>query len=301
MRAVWIARSVREQVRDHRLLVFAAILAFCLLALAAGAAWLGTQTAARWRTFVGQNVHVIVYLADNVERERALGLAEILGRASTVAEATVVEPETAFARLETSAFGSGVARTSLESLEPSYFPRSIEIQLVPAADLAGRAAELVGRLREVPGVVQVDAMTSGLARLSVWIDLGRRLGEGMLAALALVTFASLMAVFLRSRRAARQRSMVLAQLGDTAASIRLPMCLWMAVAALVGGAAGAALLRFGWRPLLSHVERSLGIVSTLPLPLLGLRDLGIGLAIVLLFGLVLGYFATPLARARDHA
>ena len=167
-------------------------------------------------------------------------------------------------------------------------------------DLADHAALLAIRLREVPGIAQVDAMTSGLARLALWIDLGRRLGQGMLVALALVTLVALVAVFMRSTTA-RQRSLVLAQLGDTATGIRLPTCLWMAAAALLGSGVGALLLRFAWRPLLSRLERSLGIVSTLAPPLLNPREVEIGLALVLLLGLFMGYFAAPLPRASDHA
>jgi cell division protein FtsX len=301
VKAVWIARSVREQVGSHRALVAAAAATFCLLAVAAGGAKLGTKTAARWRAFAGQNVHVIAYLADDTDGERALGLAQILGRSATVAQATVLDPAEAFARLETSAVGAGVAPKTLENLEPTYFPRSIEIRLAPAPDLADRAALLAIRLREVPGIAQVDAMTSGLARLALWIDLGRRLGQGMLVALALVTLVALVAVFMRSRTTARQRSLVLAQLGDTATGIRLPTCLWMAAAALLGSGVGALLLRFAWRPLLSRLERSLGIVSTLAPPLLNPREVEIGLALVLLLGLFMGYFAAPLPRASDHA
>jgi hypothetical protein len=75
----------------------------------------------------------------------------------------------------------------------------------------------------------------------------------------------------------------------------------MAAAALLGSGVGALLLRFAWRPLLSRLERSLGIVSTLAPPLLNPREVEIGLALVLLLGLFMGYFAAPLPRASDHA
>jgi cell division protein FtsX len=56
---------------------------------------------AQWpagEAFVGQNIHVIVYLAEDVDQDRAQDLAEILRRVPTVAQVTTIEPATALAR-----------------------------------------------------------------------------------------------------------------------------------------------------------------------------------------------------------
>ena len=301
MKAVWLAHHLRRQVQAHRWVILAASAAFCLLALVAGGARLGSRTVARWGAFVGQNVHLIVYLTDDVDRERARDLAELLRRVPSVAQVTAVEPAAALARFSASATAFGLDGKAMDGLEPAYFPRSLEVRLAPAADLSERAGDLAKRLRPVPGILQVDAMGSGLARLSVWVKLGRRLGAALLAALALVTLAALAAVFLRSRGAVARRAAVLDQLGETATGIRLPTSLWMAAAAAAGAGAGALVLALGWQPLVSRLERSLGIVTNAPFPALGRADIAMGLAIVLLAGLAMGYFATPLPRAQDRA
>lgn len=301
MKLVWMAHHLRGQVRAHRWVIVAASAAFCLLALVAGGARLGNRTVTRWGAFVGQNIHLIVYLAEDVNQERVRDLAELLRRVPTVAQVTAIDPSAALARLGAAATANGLDGKALDGLEPAYFPRSLEVSLAPAADLSERASDLAKRLRPVPGILQVDAMGSGLARLSVWVSLGRKLGTAVLAALALVALAALAAVFLRSRGAVARRAAVLDQLGETASGIRLPASLWMAAAAAAGGGMGALVLTLGWQPLISRLERNLGIVASAPFPALGHAELATGLAVVLLAGLAMGYFATPLPRTQDRA
>ena len=74
-KATWILHCARRQVSTHRPIAFAATAAFCLLTLVLGGAVLGKRTAGRWGELVGQNIHVIVYLADDVDRDQ-------IGRAS---------------------------------------------------------------------------------------------------------------------------------------------------------------------------------------------------------------------------
>ena len=301
MKIVWLARHVRGQAHAHRWLVLAAFAAFALVAMVVGGARLGARTMARWGAFVGQNVHVIVYLDDGVDQARARDFAELLRRVPTVAQVSIVEPDAALARLSTSAAALGVDGKTLDGLESAYFPRSLELSLTPAADLSERASDLAKRLRPVPGVVQVDAMGSGLARLAVWVKLGRRLGIGVLAALALVTVGILVALFLRSRGAGAHRAAVLVQLGETDAGIRLPASLWMATAAATGGGAGALAVALSWRPLIGRLERALGIAAGATFPSLDLAEVAAGIAVILFAGLAMGYFATPLPRTQDGA
>lgn len=300
MRAAFTLRGVGQQARAHRRLALFAALAFCLLAVVVGVARLGTRTVDRWGAFVGQNVHVIVYLSEEAEPEVVLGLSELLRRIPTVAGAKTVEPSEALARLRSVSTSLGNDPKSLDGLEASYFPRSIEISLVPAADLSDRAADLARRLRVVPGVDQVDAMTGGLARLAGWVKLGRRLGLAVLVACSLFSLSILVAVLWRSRSVNHPRAAVLLQLGETNAGVRLPVGLWLAASALVGGSAGTVILCLGWRPLLSRLEHGLGIVVSAPLPILGRFEILGGLAGVLLLGLGLGYFATPLPKVGEH-
>jgi len=277
------------------------VLAFCLLVVVTGAARLGIRTVERWGSFVGQNVHVIAYLVDDADPGVIRGLTELLGRVPTVTGVKVVDPAQALAHLRTVAASLGSEPKVLAGLEASYFPRSIEVSLAPAADLSERAANLAERLRAVPGVDQVDAMTGGLARLAAWVRLGRRLGAVLIAVFGLLSIAALLAVVVRSRNGAQNQAEVLLELGETSSAVRLPSSLWMCAAGLVGGTAGLLLLRVCWRPLLVRVESNLGIAASAPLPFLAGNEVAGGLAIVGLLGLVLGYFATPLPRADSHA
>jgi cell division protein FtsX len=301
VKLAWLARGVHRQVSLHRRVVLGGAAAFCMLALLLGGARLGLLTATRWGAFIGQNVHVIVYLAEDVDPDRANGLAELLRRMPTVAHITSVEPTQALARLEKSAAALGAEALALADLEASYFPRSLEIGLRPASDLSQQASDLAKHLRGVPGVVQVDAMSEGLTRLSVWVRLGRRLGVAVLLTFGALTLGMLLELLLHSRSATRQRAAVLTQLGETTSGIRLPAMLWMAATALTGGGVGALFLTLGWRPLIGRLETSLGIASASPLPRLGLREIAAGLAFTLVVGLALGFFATPLPRPDDHA
>lgn len=301
MRAAFILRTVWQHARTHRREVAFAGLAFCLLAVVVGVAWLGTRTVGRWGSFVGQNVHVIAYLTEDADPDVVQGLTDLLRRIPTVVAAKTVEPALALERLRAVSASLGNDPKSLDGLEAGYFPWSIEVNLAPASDLSERALDLARRLRGVPGVDQVDAMTTGLARLAGWVKLGRRLGLALLVACALLSLSILAVVFMRSRNASQARAKVLLQLGETNRGVRLPTSLWMAGTALLGGATGAGILAVGWRPLLARLERSLGIMAPVPLPSLsGFEILG-GLAVVLLLGLGLGYFATPLSKVGEHA
>jgi cell division protein FtsX len=300
MRAAWILRTVRRQAERHRLTVLAAGASFFLLALLAGTTRLGARVVARWGGLVGQNVHLLVYLGDEMDEETSRDLAEILRRAPTVAQVAMVEPTQAFARFKTSALSFGADGKTLETLEPSYFPRSIEVRLIPAPDLGARADDLAKRLRGVPGVVQVDAMGTGLARLSAWSSFGKRLGTGALIALALLDVVALVAVFVRLRTALARRAAVLVQLGETTTGIRLPSGLWMAAAAAIGGAVAATTLSLGWQPLVGRIERSLGMLGSSSLPALGGAEVATGLAVLVALGLAFGYFATPVPESDSH-
>jgi cell division protein FtsX len=300
LKAHWILRSIRQQTKSQRRIVASAALTFCLLALVVGTARLGASAVERWGSFVGQNVHVIAYLSDEASLAEVRGLADLLRRVPSVAGVKEVEPAQALSRLRAVSASLGTEPKALDGLEAGYFPRSIEVSLVPAADLSQRAADLAKRLRSVPGVEQVDAMTSGLARLAGWVTFGRRLGFVVVGACALLSLAILVVVMFRSRSAGRARAAVLLDLGETDAGVRLPTTLWMAAAALLGGTLGVLVLRLGWRPLLARLEGSLGIVAAAPSPFLSATETVLGIAAVGLLGLGLGHFATPVPERDDH-
>jgi hypothetical protein len=60
-------------------------------------------------------------------------------------------------------------------------------------------------------------------------------------------------------------------------------------------------LALSWRPILALLESSLGIVPLTPSPWLAGTEIVAGLAFMAAAGLAMGYFATPLPPASDHA
>jgi cell division protein FtsX len=285
---------------------------FCLVTLSVWSGRLGIRTVARWASLVEQNVNVIAYLspspsarsapdAPDASPDLAQELRALVLRLPGVAGARVVEPAEALAELRTLSTSLGADAKALAVLEPGFFPRSLEIRLSPSPDLPERALALAHRLRSVPGVEQVDAMTGGLASLAAWLKLARRLGWALLTASGLLSLILLIAVFARHQSAARTRTTVLLQLGDSEGSARAPGAACMMLCALAGGAIGASALRLAWRPLLANIERSLGIAFPGPLPILSWTEILVGLAATCLLGLGLGYHATPLPRTIDRA
>jgi cell division protein FtsX len=264
-----------------------------VLGLVSGAAILGLRATRSWVTTVGQGVHVIAFLRDEMESDQVSQLVDLLQRRPGVARVRLVEPAESLARLRNSARALPATGAWLDDLEPGYFPRSIEVALVASGDLAERASELSQRLRELTGVAGVDAMTDGVARLSAWVRFGQRLGWAVVLTASLAALSFLVSTVLRGREARRRQAQVLVVLGETAGNIRLPANIALATAGLTGTLAALAVLRLAWPTLLVAVERALGIAPTPVGFFLGLGESAAGLAAALVLGWVLGYLSTP--------
>ena len=287
----WILRRARRQTASARRAVWAAAASFLILGLVGGAAVLGLRATRGWMNTVGQGVHVIAFLRDDVNAEQVSQLVDRLQRQPSVARVHVVEPAEALVRLRDAA--QPATGSWLADLEPGYFPRSIEVALAASADLAPRAAELSRRLRGLDGVTGVDAMTEGVARLSAWVRFGQRLGWAVVLAAGIAALSFLVGSVLRGREARRRQAQVLVILGETAGNIRLPANIALAAAGLAGALAALVVLRLAWPAVLVAVERGLGIA---PVPVgffLGFWESAIGLATALVLGWVLGYVSTP--------
>ena len=241
---------------------------------------------------VGQGVHVIAFLRDEMEPDQATQLAELLRRRPGVARVRLVAPAEALARLQ-AALPSPSAGSWLNDLEPGYFPRSIEVALAVSADLPQRAAELSRRLRGLAGVADVDAMTSGVARLGAWVRFGQRLGWSLVLAAAISALSFLVSTVLRGREARRRQAQVLVILGETARNIRLPANIALAAAGLTGTLAALVVLRLAWPALLTAVEGALGILPTSAGFFLGTWESAVALLAAPMLGWVLGYLSTP--------
>jgi len=289
----WILRRARRQSASQRRVLWVAAGSFLVLSLVAGATVLGLRATRSWMSTVGQGVHVIAFLRDEMEPNQVAQLTDLLRRRPGVDRVRLVAPAEALARLRDAARSSPGAGSWLYDLEPGYFPRSIEVALVASVDLPQRAAELSRRLRGLAGVAEVDAMADGVARLGAWVRFGQRLGWAVVLAAGIAALSFLVSTVLRGREARRRQAQVLVILGETARSIRLPANIALAGAGLMGALAALVVLRLAWPTLLTAVEGALGIALTPAGISLGLWESVVGLLAAPLLGWVLGYISTP--------
>ena len=123
-------------------------------------------------------------------------------------------------------------------MEADFLPTSLEIVLAPGPELPRRAADVALRLKRLPGVASVDAMTAGLAKLAGFESLALRLAGLLGVAAVLVAFALCAAVIGRERGRLREEAEALALVGVPTAAARLPAGLVGLLAAVVGGLLG---------------------------------------------------------------
>jgi cell division protein FtsX len=272
---------------------------FLLLALLAGAALLVMRSTHRWVEALGQNTHVVAFLQDETDEARAADLATLLRRLPHVAEVRIVEPAEALARLRAAALPLAGTGNKLDGLEPGYFPRSIEVRLQASVRVAVLTEELARRLRSLPGVADVDAMSEGLVQVRSWIELGNYVSWALVLA-ALFSGAGLLSLLVwRGRDRRRQEARVLNLLGETPMGIRLPAAMTFATAAVTGAGAGLAALAVLWGPLSRRMEQTLALAPA-PVHFFRHTELAAGLATALLLGWLLGHLSTPIPDD-DHA
>jgi cell division protein FtsX len=291
--ARWIVRRVGRQARRRAGTLGALAAAMALIAVVAGTALLGARTSRALVPLLEHNVHVIAYLGDElgpIERGRLIAaLHQIPG----VDRARLVEPDEALARLRGAAESLGGA-PALAGIEAGFLPRSVEISVAGGPQMPARTAELAARLRKLPGVVEVDAMSAGLARLLSWMALGRRLSFW---ALAIALFAGAVALALAlawGRQRRRREAEVLWLLGETPAGIRREASITGAGAALIGATVALAALATIFPRALHGIEAAVGLGPLSLVPTLGAREVMVGLAAALLIGWLSGRAATPM-------
>ena len=293
MTLAWILRRARRQSVSARRALWGAAGSFLVLGLVSGATVLGLRATRGWMSTVGQSVHVIAFLRDDMQPDQAAQLVDLLRRRPGVARVRLVEPAEALTRLRDAARPLPDTGSWLDDLEPGYFPRSIEVALVASLDLSQRATELSRRLRGLAGVADVDAMTDGVARLAAWVRFGQRLGWAVVLAAGIAALSFLVSAVLRGREARRRQAQVLVILGETSGNVRLPASIALAAAGLAGALAALVVLRIAWPALLTAVERALGIAPAPTGFFLSFWESAAGLLAAPVLGWVLGYFSTP--------
>jgi cell division transport system permease protein len=236
-------------------------------------------------------VHVIAYLGDELGPADRTRLIAALRQIPGVERARLVEPDEALARLRAAADSLG--STAAAEIEPGFLPRSVEVSVAGGAGMPARTAELAARLRKLPGVAEVDAMSAGLARLLSWMRLARQF---TVAALAMAAFAGLVALGLalssaRSRR--RSEAQVLALLGESPAGIRREASITGAGAALIGSTFGVGMLLLAFPRVLRAIEAAVGLGPLAAAPSLGAREIALALVAAVAVGWMGGFLTTP--------
>jgi cell division protein FtsX len=287
----WLRRVGRRLRRDWRGFVPLVLAFTAIAALGSAAHTLQRQSALGAARLAGE-AHLVAYLDDGLSVERAESLRSAFARLPSVAEVRQVDGARALGDLSRQLRGLGDSAATptltgtgmLADLEAGFLPTSLEIVLSPGLDLPQRSADVAIRLRRLPGVSAVDALTEGMDRLISFQALARRLarffGAAALTA-ALILGAALVG---RERRRRQEEARVLALVGASAASLWIPASLVAALAALLGGAMGLGL------------GRQLG--ATLFDPGLALAPVPAGvwvqaLALLLAAGLLVGRLSIP--------
>lgn len=297
MTAAWIVRRARRQLSRQRGMMGASTAVFLLLVLVGGGTLLAARATRAWMSTAGQGVSVLVFLRDETTAEQAAQMASLLRRTSGVAQVRVVEPEEALARVRDSEGRSGSAAW-MDDLESGYFPRSLELALVPSGDISQRATQIAQRLRGLPGVAQVDAMGDGVARLGTWVRFGQRLGWTVAVSTIIMAIVLLLGVVMRGREARARSLQVLLLLGETQSHARIPANILLAVSGLLGAAGALVALRLTWPVVLASVEHGLGLSRGAPV-LLGAGESALCLVTASAIGWLLGYLSTPVLDGAD--
>jgi cell division protein FtsX len=293
MKAAWMLRRVRRQLSKQRGMMGASTGAFLLLVVVVGGAILAARATRGWMNTAGQGVGVLVFLRDETTPEQAAQMATLLQRTPGVAQARLVEPAEALTRLRDSERRSASAAW-MDDLEPGYFPRSIEVSLVPSSDISQRAYQIAQRLGSLPGVAQVDAMSEGVARLGAWVRFGQRLGWTVAAAVGMAAMIMLIGIVVRGRETRRRHVQVLLLLGETKNHARIPSNILLAASGLLGALVALVGLHLAWPALLTLVERWLGASSDASI-VLGTGESALCLVGASLLGWLLGYLSTPVS------
>jgi cell division protein FtsX len=295
MTAHWMARRAGRELRQRAGSLAALAGAVALMAVVVGGSLLGSRTLRAFEPLLEENVNVIAYLGDELGPAERTRLIEVLRQIPGVERARLVEPDEALARLRAAAESLG-GTPAVAGIEPGFLPRSVEIAVAGGVQLPARTAELAARLRQLPGVVEVDAMSAGLARLLSWMALARRLGLVALVIAGLLAIGIFALALTAGRGPRRREAEVLALLGESPAGIRRSASLTGALAAVAGAEAGALAVvgLFPWA--LQALERAVGLGPLAHAPALTVREIGLALVAATVLGWLTGRLVRPPAN-----
>lgn len=212
-----------------------AVLAMSLALVLAGAFGVAVSNVERVLARVGDELTISAYLDPAVApAERAL-LAADAARIPGVRSVEVVSPQDALLRLPAEA---GVAAGLADLLDENPLPASLDVRLLAEGRSEAGVASVRDALSRLPGVADVTGGVddiAGFARATVWLRSGALAVGAVLALATLVIVAGTVRLGLRERR---DELAILALVGASPATIRLPFLLeGLAKGALAGALA----------------------------------------------------------------
>lgn len=212
-----------------------AVLAMSLALVLAGAFGVAVSNVERVLARVGDELTISAYLDPAVApAERAL-LAANAARIPGVRSVEVVSPQQALLRLPAEA---GVAAGLADLLDENPLPASLDVRLLAEGRSEAGVASVRDALARLPGVADVSGGVddvAGFARATVWLRSGALAVGAVLALATLVIVAGTVRLGLRERR---DELAILALVGASPATVRLPFLLeGLAKGALAGALA----------------------------------------------------------------
>jgi len=128
---------------------------------------------------------MIVYLGESLSEEGAQEIADALQSIPAVSAARYVSDREAHARVKTF-FGGGDA--SIANIDPSFFPKSLEVRFKEGVVEIASLHPLTARLSSIPGVEEVEYLGNWSAQLNHLVGSLKRLFVFCLLLFALVSF-----------------------------------------------------------------------------------------------------------------
>jgi cell division transport system permease protein len=228
------SRGAYAQARGKPLIQLVAVGTIALALLLVGAVKLATDNAGELARRWGGDVQLVLYLDDEVGPERAAKLVDAVGRLPGVEEPRLITPRAASERARKSL---GARAALLDGVEEGFFPASIEVVLKPGIADVLRVHPAFARLKNLPGVEEVELLGDWATQLRGAHEVLAR--AGWLVA-ALVAWACLFIVAATIRLAVfarREEIAILKLVGATDAFVKAPFL----IEGAVQGAAGATL------------------------------------------------------------
>lgn len=281
-------RSIRRHPGPQLLAVGTIAVSLLLLLLVRLAARDLERLAAAW----GDGVQMTVYLDEQATPLRGEKIALALARLPGVESVRRVEPTEAYARLRQSL---GERADLLDGVEETLLPASIEVRLQPGVAEAIRVHPVFARLRQMPGVEDVELMADWVERVRA---IERLLRFGGLALGLLVAAACLYVVGSTIRLAVfarREEIEILRLVGATPGFVQAPFLVEGTLQGLVGAGLALGALFGLYRQAAPWIESTLGsALCAVPLPFLPPLES----AVAILGGGLLGLVGSSVAVSR---